>query len=983
MARRIGRCIAVVVSSLLLAAAASAQDASTIVGVARDASGGVLPGVTVEATSPALIEKARTVVTNDQGQYRIVDLRPGTYTVTFTLVGFGPYKRESVDLPASFTITVNAEMKIGTIEETVVVTGQSPLVDVQTVTTATRMSRDIIDQLPTAKGNMALVSLMPSAVTAANTQDVGGSKGEFSNKAVVHGGKPGDQKFMQDGMQWNGSYGSGNGSGFYVNAAAAQEVVVEAGAGGSAEYASGGVSMNVVPKDGGNKLTAYFSAEFAGDNMVGHNLTDDLKDRGLFNVNRTTDIFNVSAAGGGPVKADKLWYYYAFRKEGYHEELVNYYFNGAPTPLLYVPDLSRPGYAQERNKSNNLRLTWQVSKKNKVSITGNVQNNCNCPNNETQNLSPEAVMNTRRKPSHLLQATWNSTVSNKLLLEGGAAWLNFQYKYELDNGAKPESISILDNGLGIRYGAPAGTSNNPSPSLAYRAAMSYVTGSHYFKTGITWKWGSNGQQAFRSTTNVSYTFNNGRPSSITEYAAPLRTLRILKPDMGLFVQDRWTILPKLTISPGLRLDYLGEYVPASTQVANLFLPERSFDRVDCVPCWRDLNPRFSAVYDLFGDGKTAVLGSIGRYVAAEVTTTAGQNDPNTTVVNNITRSWNDANFNLVPDCVLTNPALNFECGALPNANFGTRIVSTFYDPDLLTGWGKRAYNWRASLEFKHQLTQLLAVQAGYYRTWYGNFRVTDNRSVAPTDYDPFCVTSPVDPNLPDGGGGSLCGFYDLNPTKFGVPANNYVTWASNYGKQTEVYNGADFLVNARLPRGGLLQGGLNIGNSVVTSVGSGSSSVSATNNCFVVDSPQQLRNCDIHPPLVAQLKLVGSYQLPWQVQISGNIQSLPGYFYDAIYAAPNSAITGLGRVLSGNASSVSVDLHQPFSQHEDRIFQVDLRFAKKFSIGRYKAQGQFDVYNVANANTVLSNNGTYGKAWRTPTEVLNARVLKVGMQLSF
>ena len=981
-------CVAFLVWALLVPASASAQDASVIVGVVRDASGGVLPGVTVEASSPALIEKVRTVVSNDQGQYRIVDLRPGTYTVTFTLTGFGTYKRENVELPASFTITVNGDMRVGAIEETVVVTGQSPLVDVQTVTTATRLTRDTIDSLPTSKSNMSIVAMMPSAVTAANTQDVGGSKGEFSNKAVVHGGKPGDQKFMQDGMQWNGSYGSGNGSGFYVNSASAQEVVVEAGSGGSAEYATGGVSMNVIPRDGGNKFTGYFNAEFSGKNMGTNNLNQELKDRGLFNVNKTSDIFSIGAAGGGPIRKDYLWFYYAYRKEGNRAQLVNYYFNKSPTPLLYVPDLSRPGYGLERNNANNLRLTWQATPKNKFAFTGNIQNNCNCPNNETQNLAPEAVMNTRRKPSHLLQGTWNSTVTNKLLLEGGAAWLNFQYKYELDNGATPESISINDTGLGIRYGAPLGTSNNPSPAVMFRGAMSYVTGSHYLKAGMSWKWGSNGQQSFRSASSVAYTFNNGRPNQITEYAAPLRTLRILKPDMGIYIQDRWT-MGRLTLSPGLRFDYLGEYVPESHQVANRFLPERSFGRVDCVPCWSDLNPRFSAAYDLFANGKTAILGSIGRYVAAEVSTTAGQNDPNTTVVNNVNRNWTDSNFNLVPDCVLENPALNGECAAVANGNFGKQVVSTFYDPDTLTGWGKRGYNWRTSLEFKHQLLDTLAVQAGYYHTWYGNFKVTDNRSVSPTDYDPFCVTAPTDPNLPSSGQ-SLCGFYNLNPTKFGVPANNYVTWASNYGEQSEIYDGMDFLVNARLPRGGILQGGINVGNSVVTSVGSGSSSVSATSQCFVVDSPQQLRNCDVHPPFVTQLKLLGSYALPYAIQISGNLQSLPGYFYEAVWAAPNSAITGLGRPLSGNASTVSttaalerIDLLMPFEGHEDRIFQFDLRLAKRFTVRGVSLQGQFDIYNLTNENTVLSNNGTYGAAWRTPTEVLNARLFKVGMQMNF
>jgi hypothetical protein len=246
------------------------------------------------------------------------------------------------------------------------------------------------------------------------------------------------------------------------------------------------------------------------------------------------------------------------------------------------------------------------------------------------------------------------------------------------------------------------------------------------------------------------------------------------------------------------------------------------------------------------------------------------------------------------------------------------------------------------------------------------------------------VTAPSDSRLPGGGNYQLCGFYNLNPSKFGLPANNYVTWASTYGKQTEIYNGADFLVSARLPGGGMLQGGVNIGNSVVTSVGSGSNSVSATNQCFVVDSPQQLRNCDVRPPYMTQLKVIGAYPLPWNLQASANVQSLPGYVIDAVWAAPNSAaVPTLGRNLSGNASTVSVDLLDPFSQFEDRIFQIDARLAKKFKIRGISAEAHFDVYNLTNGNTVLSNNNAYGQNWTQPTEILNARLAKVGVQLSF
>ena len=308
------------------------------------------------------------------------------------------------------------------------------------------------------------------------------------------------------------------------------------------------------------------------------------------------------------------------------------------------------------------------------------------------------------------------------------------------------------------------------------------------------------------------------------------------------------------------------------------------------------------------------------------------------------------------------------------------------DPAVLEGWGARGYNWEFGVSGQHELAPRVSLSAGFYRRQYGNQSITvDNRySFAKGSYDgPFCANAPADPLLPGGGNYQVCGQYNLNPLKFGLPTNSYVTWAKNFGKQTEVYNGADFLIAARLPKGGILQGGLNIGNSAVTSVNAGTTTVSSTERCFVVDSPQDLFQCKVNPPYLAQFKVIGSYQLPWDMQVSANVQSLPGPVIDATWAAPSSAVTGLGRPLSGNASTVSVQLLDPFSLYEDRIFQVDVRLAKKFKIKGVTAQGQFDVYNLANANTVLSSQTAYGAVWTQPTEILNARLAKIGMQLSF
>lgn len=968
-------------------AIAQQTSGSSIVGVVRDSSGGVLPGVTVEVASPALIEKVKSGVTNDQGLYRIVDLRPGTYSVTFTLTGFGTSKRDGVDLPPNFAATVNADLKVGSLEETVVVSGAAPMVDVQTVTSNVVLPKAELDAIPTSHNNFNMATLMPAVVAPPNVQDVGGSKGEFGGRGVIHGGKQGDMRYMTDGMQTNGAYGSGNGNGFYMNPSSASDLIIEAGTGGSAEYATSGLSLNLIPKDGGNTFSGSLFGTFSNSGLTANNLRSDITSRGLTSVNGVSLLYDTELGIGGPVIQDKMWFFASGWLTGTDNTFPNFYHNSSPNPLLYVPDLANPGSASDRNKSASLRIAWQATQKNRFTLSGNDQYNCTCPNNEVQNLAPEAVMNVVRQPDYLLQATWTSPITNKLLLEGGASYLNFQYRYELQPGASADSISVKNSATGITYGLPASWSDNPSPNVSLRGSASYVTPSHLLKAGVYFKWLSNGQTLYRSNTETSYTFNGNVPTNITEYASPLTTKR-LGDDLGIYIQDRWT-LGRMTVSPGLRYDAFHGSVPAQTLPADRFLPQRSFNLVDCVPCWKDLDPRLAVAYDLKGDGKTAVSASIGRYVAGEVAQTSSANDPATTVLNTVTRSWTDANGNLFPDCDLTNPAAQGSaalgqdvCGKISSASFGLPNVTTHYDPNVLNGWGKRNYNWRTSLELKHEFAPGLAGTVGWYHAWYGNFLVTQNRTTTPSEYDPYCVNVPANPRLPGGGAYSECGLADLNPLYFGQPTNNFVTFASNFGKETEIYNGVDATVNARLHGGAFLQGGLSVGNSTVTQINAGAVSAAHTNTCFIVNSPQDLLNCDVAPPYLVQFKLIGSYPLPWGLQLSGNLTSVPGPDIAATWAAPSSATT-LGRAFSGGATS-TVPLFAPFSNgREKRLNQIDGRIAKKVSIRTVKATAEFDLYNITNADNVLSNNTSYGPLWTQPTEILQGRLAKFGLNLQF
>ena len=265
---------------------AQGTSTATVAGVVKDSSGAVLPGVTVEASSPALIEKVRSTTTDERGQYRLPELRPGVYTVTFTLGGFSTVKRDGLELRTNFTAQVDVELKVSQLEETITVTGATPLVDVTSATQQRTVSREVLDTVPTAKSVLGIAALIPAVVEPPNAQDVGGSKGERSVRITVHGGKTFDSRLFQDGMRYNAltpGIGSleGTGRGYYVNPLSVQEVVVDLGTMGSAEYSLGGAQVNSIPKEGGNRFTGSIFLAGTGSGLQSDNLDDELRSQGL------------------------------------------------------------------------------------------------------------------------------------------------------------------------------------------------------------------------------------------------------------------------------------------------------------------------------------------------------------------------------------------------------------------------------------------------------------------------------------------------------------------------------------------------------------------------------------------------------------------------------------------------------------------------------------------------------------------------------
>jgi hypothetical protein len=956
----------------LSALPATVQAQSAITGVVKDSSGGVLPGVAVEAASDVLIERIRTAVTDAQGQYRIVDLRPGTYALTFTLPGFTTFKRDGLVLPAEFTATVSAELRVGTVEESVTVTGESPVVDVTTAVHTQVLDREAIDLIPTGRTIQGMGQLIVGV--SLNLPDTGGARAMQQTYMSTHGMTTSNTTVMVDGMMVNGLQSDGGVQSYFNDAMNAEVSYQTSGIG--AETSAGGVRLNMIPREGGNRFSGDFKAAYRPGNWQADNLTQRHKDKGLRTGNATDRIIDFTAAQGGPIMKDRLWFFASAR----YISVDNF------IPDTFYRDGS-PGIDDQFIKSALARLTWQITPR--VKFSGYFDEVDKFRGHDMQALyEPETASTVWHSPAyHTAAAKLTSTVTSRLLIEGG--WssnleyytLSYQPGVEQPRGTEGWFRNVIrdERDLGGRKDARGGGQQTQSPArYAMNASMSYVTGTHSFKAGIQTTWGSflhtldaNGdlEQRYRSNrTGVPFSV----PDTVVIRNTPLVYGERLNRDVGIYAQDSWTHT-RLTINAGLRFEHVNAKVLAGKSPAGRFVPERTFDEIRDLPNWNNWAPRFAAVYDLFGNAKTALKYSLNRYNRARTTGIASNYNP--LLSQTATLQWRDLNGDDIAQgergCVFLTPGCEINFATLP-ANFGIAALNEY-------GQYPREWNLEHGLELQHELLPRLSVTGSWFRGDFHNLLTTINRSwvfdgdpLQNPNYVPFTVYNPAN--------GEPITIYGRTAAAQRAPTRNLDTYDPN---RQRIYNAYSLEFRARPASGALLFGGFSFERQLDVT-------------CTTPDDPNSVRFCDDREnglPFRKQFKLSGSWPLPFGVTLSGSFLSVQGSTSSRTmeitrgstrYPSNCPAPCPAGAIVlptTFNPATLTVQLVDQDSLYTERINQLDLKLSKTFELGRrIRITPALEIFNALNSDAVVSyvSTNVLAATYLRPNSILQGRMIGVG-----
>jgi hypothetical protein len=965
---------------------------SVITGVVKDTSGAVLPGVTVEAASDVLIEKTRSVVSDGEGLYRIVDLRPGVYSVTFSLAGFQTLKRDGLELPSQFTMTINADMTVGALEESITVSGDAPIVDVQSAVHTQVLNREAMDAIPTGRTIQGMGQLVVGV--SLSLPDTGGARAMQQTYMSTHGMPAASNTIMIDGMIVNGLQADGAVQS-YFNDAMNQEVSYQT-SGIGAETSSGGVRLNMIPREGGNRFNGDFKAAYRPGDLQASNLTDRHLAQGLTGGNAIDRIMDLTAAQGGPILKDKLWFFVSARYFGVNNFIAN-----------TVNDDGSRGVDDQFIKSVLARVTWQITPKWKLGLYQDEIDKYRGHDMQSR-YDPETAATQWFSPAyHTNQAKLTATLTPRVLLEGGfSSNLEYYTNSYQDGIEQPRGTAAWYANTAQQEALLGGVKraalvqNTQSPSrYNYQTTLSFVTGSHNLKVGGQYQTGSffhtydaNGDlyQIYRST-EAGGPYST--PDTVVIRNTPLaRFGERMNYDIGAFAQDTWT-LKRLTLNLGLRYEWLNASVLAAESPAGRWAPARSFPEIKNVPKWNNPAPRMAAVYDVFGNSKTALKYSLNRYNQTRTTGIADGYNP--LLSQTATLVWRDVNNDNIAQ---GERGCDYGSAGVVGCEIDSRTLSPSFGSAALNTYGEypRTWNLEHGVEVQHEVMPRLSVTASWFHGNFNDLTTTINTALATTGdprqnpyYTPVSIFNPLT--------GDPITVYSRTPT-----APTAVTNLDSLDENRKLtYNSYQLEFRARPFGSAQIFGGFAFERQINV-------------NCAAQDNPNNLRFCDDSQndiPYRKQFKISGSYPMPYGIQLSASFQSTPGPPGTFGYTTASLATTSYMTITRGTSrypancpapcpagsvilptsflgsptapQTLLVPLQPANSYFIERINQLDIKVQKNFTVRRFTISPSLEIFNLNNSDAIISTvtNNALSSSYRYANSIMQPRLIGFGAQV--
>jgi hypothetical protein len=932
------------------ATAASAQvQTGSIVGAVSDSSGAMLPGVSVTLGGDRLIGGSQTMVTDTSGTYRFDRLPPGDYVVKFELSGFKTVERTAIRVNAAFTATVNAKLEVGALAETITVTGESPTVDTKSNLQQTVMSQEILEGVPTGRDPWSLAKLIPGVQVS--TYDVGGTQSMQQSGLSAHGSSGSDVSFNIDGATVNWPGGGGGSTMMYYDQGMFEEVNYLTSA-IPAEVMAGGISINMVTKDAGNAWRGNLRYSFSNDDLQSENHLEAQRRVPTFLGNPTEKTYDVNLTGGGAVIQNRVWINGTIRRW-----IVNKRVNARNDDGSQALD-------DNTLKNYSGKGVVNLSAGHKVMASYLWNDKIRGHRRNSNDIIPDIASIVQTNPVQTTQAKYTGIFGPKLVFESAFSVMDGQTNYTYQPGTPADAIRMVDSSAGKQDFAAPNHEEQPNSRHQFDNTFAYnfsgFGGDHFVKTGVQWA-----RLYFESRITVQghyqVEYNNGTPQRVRQYLTPTQNRNIARV-LGFFIQDSWSIGPRLTLNIGGRFDRYQGIIPEESNVGvqfDLFTPT-GLDPDGTGP-WAD--PRTEAsrevldqskgvwraglVFDVTGDGRTAVKANYSRYaLQVGIDRVTGVN-PLTN--GDRTCNWADTNN----DGKAQTAEINFStCSAFTGGQ------STFYAAD--------GFDWPYSDEvtagIERQVGNSMRLGAMfYYRT---NRDQLGSRNVAvPTSaYHQFTVNVPDGPN-----GATTATVFNLDPA-FRTARN--IIRDNEPALDTE-YKGVEFTASKRFSRNWQMVAGLTIGKN---EGGQGGNDLNDPNNTLY---PRGIIGNDSE----VGFRLSGSYRLPYDFTVAGSLVSNGGYPYVSTYNVTPAVATAAGVTLTRTGQTVS--LSERGEERLPTVTMADIRLSRTFRFGDRRITPQFDLFNLTNADTVVGLNNAVSSTYLDPREILSPRIIRVGFSLDF